>query len=93
VSWQAWVDELREAEIRRQAARADARYVVMEVRPDGVPNDRQAFESLEDALDLRDELRARNAGARVFFGVIDQNDEERGWLDHEDLYELTEVPA
>jgi hypothetical protein len=84
VSWQAWVDQLREAEIRSRAARARARFVLMEVHPDGVPIDRQAFTALDDALDLRDELRKRNAGCRVFFGVIDQDDEERGWLDYDD---------
>ena len=90
MSWQAHVEVLRDAEVARQAARADNRYVVMEVYCDGNPADVQAFDNLVDALDLRDELRRERPSRRsgpVFF-VVDRDDEERGWLDHDDACEV-----
>lgn len=66
------------------------RYEVFEVFRDGVPRMIRAFDSLDLALDCRDELDKEN-GNRIapFYGVSDSHDEERGWLDWDD----TEVAA
>ena len=64
------------------------RFMVMDVYPDGVPDERARFDALEDALDLRDELRKKHPWpGRVHFFVWDDEDPERGQLDHDDLYE------
>ena len=66
------------------------RFVVMEVWCDGNPVDVARKESLEDALDLRDTLRLERPGRRgtgPLFYVVDADDPERGWLDHDDVYE------
>ena len=65
------------------------RYAVTEVWADGNPAELQTYDSLEDALDRRDQERKErpsNRSGPVFF-VHDLDDPERGWLDHDDLYE------
>lgn len=87
MNWQAHADTMREELFRRQARRADERYVVIEVWADGNPTDLQAFEDLTDALDLRDELHRERPGRRgsgPLFLVYDRDDPELGYLDHED---------
>lgn len=66
----------------------DERFVVMEAWCTGA-DEHSSKDSLIDALDLRDRLRQerpRGSTGPVFF-VVDRDDPERGWLDHEDLYE------
>lgn len=83
----AHLEAVTYAENMRRAYRNRGRFVVYEVRPDGVPVDVQGFDEMVDAFDLHDELEQKYAGQRVFVGVTDKDDPERGWLTHDHLYE------
>jgi hypothetical protein len=58
-----------------------SRYVLSVVYRDGVPRETESFDSLEDALRLRDERSDPRYRLSEHWMVWDSEDQERGYLD------------
>lgn len=56
-------------------------FAVIGVWRDGVPVELERHDSLADALRERDALNATKTDVAPYYGVVDRDDEERGWLD------------
>lgn len=63
-------------------------FIVMEAWCTGA-DEHTSHDDLDSALDHRDELRKTRPRGRTgpLFFVVDGDDPERGWLEHDDLVE------